>query len=318
MRIIFLGTPAFAIPALDEIVNSKHEVIAVVTQPDKPNSRGNKIVESEVKTYAKQHNIPCYQFVKISRDGIDEIKKLSPDLMITCAYGQILSQAVIDIPRYGIINIHASLLPKYRGASPIQSAVIAGETKTGITIMQTDIGLDTGDIISQKELDILPNETAGELSVRLAKLSANMILDAIDAVADPNFVKEKQNLTDATFTKKISKEDCSINWNKSALQIKNLILGANPEPIANSVINGNVMKIYTAKVAEISSDIEFTIGEILPNSSAKNGVFVQTGNGILLLGDVQLPGGKIMDAKLLMSGRKIGVGDVFETYAKIG
>ena len=315
MRIIFLGTPAFAIPALDEIVNSKHEVIAVVTQPDKPNSRGNKIVESEVKTYAKQHNIPCYQFVKISRDGIDEIRKLSPDLMITCAYGQILSQAIIDIPRYGIINIHASLLPKYRGASPIQSAVIAGETKTGITIMQTDIGLD---IISQKELDILPNETAGELSVRLAKLSANMILDAIDAVADPKFVKEKQNLTDATFTKKISKEDCNINWNKSAMQIKNLILGANPEPIANSVINGNVMKIYTAKVAEISSDIEFTIGEILPNSSAKNGVFVQTGNGILLLGDVQLPGGKIMDAKLLMSGRKIGVGDVFETYAKIG
>ena len=310
MNIIFLGTPKFAVKALDALANSKHKVIAVVTQPDKPNSRGNKIVPSDVKVYAIMHNIPVLQYAKISRDGVEELKELKPDLMITAGYGQILSQKVIDIPKYGIINLHASLLPKYRGASPIQSAVIAGEKRTGITIMQTDIGLDTGDIISQKAIDILPNETAGELSVRLADLAAEMLLDVLDKISDGTAPKIKQNSADATFTKKILKQDCHINWNKSARQIKCLILGANPEPIASTSVNDQVLKIYTADVAADVDSTDLPVGTILDISSAKRGVFVQTGNGVLLLGDVQLPGGKIMNAKLLFSGRKLNVGDV--------
>ena len=309
MKIIFLGTPEFAVKSLDTLVKSKHKVLAVVTQPDKPNARGNKIVPSEVKVYAEQHDIPVYQFAKISRDGVDILKDLKPDLMITAAYGQILSQKIIDIPKYGIINLHASLLPKYRGASPIQSAVINGEKRTGITIMQTDIGLDTGDIIMQREIDILPNETAGELSARLADLSAEMILEVLDEISQGTAPKIKQNHSDASFTKKISKQDCYINWNKSAEQIKSLILGANPEPIASTLVGGQVLKIYTASVEEMPLT-DLPVGTILEESSAKKGVFVQTGNGVLRLGDVQLPGGKVMDAKLLLNGRKLNVGDV--------
>jgi len=309
MKIIFLGTPEFAVKALDTLVNSKHKVLAVVTQPDKPNARGNKIVPCEVKVYAENHNIPVYQFAKISRDGVDQLKELKPDLMITAAYGQILSQKVIDIPKYGIINLHASLLPKYRGASPIQSAVMAGEQRTGITIMQTDIGLDTGDIISQKAIDILPNETAGELSVRLADLASSMLLEVLDEISAETAPKIKQNHSDATFTKKITKQDCYINWNKSAHQIKSLVLGANPEPIASTLVGEQILKVYTADIADIAGT-ELPVGTILEESSAKKGVFVQTGNGVLRLGDVQLPGGKIMDAKLLFSGRKLNVGDV--------
>ena len=309
MKIIFLGTPEFAVKALDTLVKSKHKVLAVVTQPDKPNARGNKIVPSEVKVYAEQHDIPVYQFAKISRDGVDILKDLKPDLMITAAYGQILAQKIIDIPKYGIINLHASLLPKYRGASPIQSAVINGEKRTGITIMQTDIGLDTGDIIMQREIDILPNETAGELSGRLAELAAEMLLEVLDEISGGVAPKIKQNHSDATFTKKISKQDCYINWNKSAEQIKSLILGANPEPIASTLVGDQVLKIYTADIGEMEST-DLPVGTILDESSAKKGVFVQTGNGVLRLGDVQLPGGKVMDAKLLLNGRKLNVGDV--------
>lgn len=309
MKIVFLGTPEFAVKALDTLVNSKHKVVAVVTQPDKPNARGNKIVPCAVKVYAENNNIPVYQFAKISRDGIDTLESLKPDLMITAAYGQILSQKVIDIPKFGIINLHASLLPKYRGASPIQSAVICGEKQTGITIMQTDIGLDTGDIIAQQSIDILENETAGELAERLSTLASNMLLEVLDQIESGTATKIKQNHADATFTKKILKTECYVNWNKSATQIKNLVLGANPDPIASTNSPNGILKIYSAKVASVPSQ-DCAVGTILDCSSAKAGVFVQTGNGVLLLGDVQLPGGKIMDAKMLMSGRKLSVGDI--------
>jgi len=310
MRIVFLGTPEFAIKSLDTLVKSRHQVVAVITQPDKPNARGNKVVPSEVKLYAIEHDIPVYQFMKISRDGVETLKDLKPDLMITAAYGQILSQQVIDIPKYGIINVHASLLPKYRGASPIQSAVIAGETKTGITIMQTDIGLDTGDILMQKAVDILPTETSGDVANKLSVLGAEMLLEVVNSIENGTVLKVKQNHTNATFTKKINKSDCAINWNKSATQLRSLIMGANPEPIATTEVNGQILKIYTAAVAEIKSDEEAQPGTILNISSAKSGVFVQTGNGILSLGYVQLPGGKVLEAKQLISGRKLSVGDV--------
>ena len=319
MKIIFLGTPDFAIKSLEKLLDSKHKIIGVVTQIDKPNARGNKVVYSPVKEYALEHKLPLYQFAKISRDGVETLKNLKPDIMITVAYGQLLSEQIISIPRYGVINVHASVLPKYRGASPIQSAVINGENVTGVTIMQTDIGLDTGDILAVKQTEIGKYETAGELSERLSTIGADLLLETLNKIENDEISPIKQNSVDATITKKITKNDCIINWNKSALQIKNMIYGVNPEPIAYTYLNDVPIKVYTANI-DINVQTDYnsaTVGEILDCSSAKSGVFVKTGNGIIRLGDIQFPGGKILDAKQFISGRKLKVGDIFEVSLKI-
>lgn len=316
MRVIFLGTPAFALKSLEKLIEH-HQVIAVVTQPDRPSGRGNRVLPCEVKVFAQQHNIPVYQFEKIGRDGVGALSKLKPDIMVTVAYGQILTQQIIDIPKYGIINVHASLLPKYRGASPIQSAIIKGEKETGVTIMQTDIGLDTGDILSIAKTDILPDDTAKTLGERLSKIGAELLIDTLDKIANGQVVKTKQIHGDATFTTKISKHDCYINWQKSADQIKGLIMGANPDPVASTLLNGMVVKIHTASVADVHIDGNFENGSILPISSSKNGVFVRCTSGILKLGLVQLPGGKVMEATQLLNGRKLKIGDVFEQIVQL-
>ncbi len=316
MRVIFLGTPAFALKSLEKLMEH-HQVVAVVTQPDKPSGRGNKVLPSEVKVFAQQHNIPVYQFAKIGRDGVETLSKLKPDIMVTVAYGQILTQQIIDIPKYGILNVHASLLPKYRGASPIQSAIIKGEKETGITIMQTDIGLDTGDILATAKVDILPDDTAKSLGERLAVIGADLLIDTISKIEKQQITRIKQIHADATFTTKISKNDCYINWQKSAEQIKCLIMGANPDPIASTLLRDTVVKIYTASVADISVDENFENGTILPISSCKAGVFVRCASGILKLGLVQLPGGKVMEATQLLNGRKIKIGDMFEQIVQL-
>lgn len=312
MKIIFLGTPEFAIPSLEKLLKSRHEIIAVVTQPDKPQGRGNKLTPPPVKIFAMQNNIPCYQFRKISREGVEELSSLKPDIMITAAYGQILSQAIIDIPKYGIINIHGSILPKYRGASPVQTAVINGDTETGITIMQTDIGLDTGDILSMQKTYIDENETSGELMNRLAELGSDLLLPTLDQIESGEITRIKQQHADENITKKIKKEDCLINWNKSAKQIKCLILGTNPDPISRTILNGEVIKIYRAKIAEnIENDKYATPGTIIEPSSAKAGVFVQCGQGVIEILEAQFPGGKVLTGKQLFGGRKFAVNMAF-------
>ncbi len=318
MKIIFLGTPEFSLASLDALVNSKHKILAVVTQMDRPSGRGQKLCQSAVKQYALEHNLKVLQYQKISRDGLEDLKTLKPDLMVTAAYGQILSQSIIDIPKYGIINVHASLLPKLRGASPIQSAIIKGESKTGITIMQTEAGLDTGDILNSVETEILEDETAGELSARLAEMSGKILLETIDQIEDGTVQKVKQQHTDATITTKILKDDCLINFNKSAKQIKCLVLGSNPEPIAFSYINGNIVKIYRAKVSDkdLSTNINVTAGTILPSSSAKSGVFVKCGSGVIEILEAQFPGGKVLTGKELINGRKLNALDKFLGYSE--
>ncbi len=320
MRIVFLGTPDFAINSLDVLVKSNHEVIAVVTQPDKPTERGNKIEFSAIKKYAIANNIPLFQFPKISRDGVIDLRTLAPDLMVTAAYGQILSQDILSIPRYGTINVHASILPKYRGASPIQTAIIRGDTETGVTIMQTEIGLDTGDIIDVVKTPIFDTETAGELSSRLAELGANLLLEVIEKIENGTATYTKQEQFDASVTTKISKNDTVINWEKSSREIKNLILGANPNPVARTLLEDALVKIYRAKPAEIELDEEMLatpVGTILSCSSVKKGVFVRTGDGAIELLEMQLPGGKVLPAKQLLNGRKINVGDKFKTVIQI-
>lgn len=320
MRIIFLGTPEFGVRCLDALVQSKHEVIAVVTQPDKRAERGNKFQYSPVKKYALEKGLPLFQFPKISRDGIVDLTALEPDLIVTAAYGQILSQAVLDIPKYGVINVHGSILPKYRGASPAQSAIIHGETETGVTIMKTESGLDTGDIIEIAKTPIFENETAGDLLDRLSKIGADLLLEVIEKIENGTAVFTKQEHFNATITKKIDKTDSSINWAKSSKEIKCLILGTNPSPIARTLLNNTIIKIYRAKTIDFELDDEcknLDNGTILPISSAKRGVFVKTGDGAIEILEMQLPGGKILPAKQLMNGRKINALDKFETVIQI-
>ena len=320
MRIIFLGTPAFSVNSLDALVKSKHSVVAVVTQTDKPTERGNKIEFSAVKKYALANGIPLFQFPKISRDGVVDLKALEPDVMVTAAYGQILSQEVLDIPRLGTINVHASLLPKYRGASPIQTAIINGDAETGVTIMKTEIGLDTGDIIDSVSTPIFEDETAGELSERLADLGSKLLLDVLDKLEQGTAVLTQQEHINATVTSKISKNDAVINWNKSTKEIKSLILGTNPNPIARTTLGNDQIKIYRAKNANITlSEEEKALkpGTILPTSSVKSGVFIKTGDTAIELLEMQFPGGKILPAKQLFNGRKLNAYDYFTTQIKI-
>lgn len=320
MRIIFLGTPDFAVNCLDALVQSRHEVIAVVCQPDKPSERGNKIEFCPVKKYAISHGIPLFQFPKISRDGIIDLTALAPDLMVTAAYGQILSQDVLNIAKHGVINVHASLLPKHRGASPIQTAIINGDDETGVTIMKTEIGLDTGDIIDMVKTPIFDMETAGELTTRLSELGSNLLLETIDKIEAGTVQYTKQEHISATVTAKIKKSDCVINWEKSAREIKCLIFGTNPNPIARTMLGDDMVKIYRAKLINFGlseDDKKLSAGTILPCSSPKNGVFVRTGDGAIEILEMQLPGGKIMPAKQVMNGRKISAYDCFKTIIQI-
>lgn len=320
MRVVFLGTPEFAIPCLDALLKSKHKVVGVITQPDKPSERGNKVIFSAVKNYALSHNLPLFQFPKISRDGVVDLKALKPDIMVTAAYGQILSQEVLDIAKFGVINIHGSILPKYRGASPIQAAIMDGETETGVTIMKTEAGLDTGDIIKVVKTPISENETAGELAERLAVLGALALIEVLTYFENGTVTYLKQDHLNATITKKITKDDCIINWEKSAREIKCLIHGANPNPVARTLLGDEIIKIYKAKIYENELPDEckeLPVGTILPISSSKAGVFVKTSDGAIEICEMQMPGGKILPAKMLMNGRKINAFDCFRNSLQI-
>ena len=311
MKIIFLGTPEFAIPTLKALFNSRHQVIGIISQPDRIQERGKKIIFSPVKEFALEHNIPIMQFEKLSRDGVESIKSLEPDIMVTASYGQIISQEIIDIPKYGIINVHGSLLPEFRGASPIQTAIMKGCTETGVTIMRTEAGLDTGDIILMGKLQIGEDETYGELAKRLAELGAGLVLTALDKIENGTVEYIQQSHVYATVTKRISKEEGRIVWEKPATQIKCQILGQNPSPIAFSFINGSCCKIYRAKVAKDVADTSESVGTVIEPTSIKRGLFVQCGKGVLEITELQFPGGKVLKSTDVLNGRKIKVGDRF-------
>lgn len=316
MRVIFLGSPKFAIESLKALLASRHEVVAVVTQPDAAADRGQKVKPCDVKVFAKNAGLLVLEFDKISRDGVKVLKDLNPDVMITVAYGQILSQEIIDIARYGIINVHASLLPKFRGASPIQTAIIEGETETGVTIMKTEAGVDTGDILKVAKTEINERETAGELADRLSLIGAKALIETLDEIETGKIVPKKQMHSNATFTTKLTKLNCTINFNKTAKQISCLVRGSNPDPIARANLNGMQVKIYEAYPANVPST-EQKAGTIIAPTSSKNGVFVQCGIGVLEITKMQLPNGKVVDAKSLVAGRKLAEGMMFSDYASI-
>ncbi len=305
MRVIFLGTPDFAKICLEKLVLSKHEIVAVVCQEDKPSGRGNKLKSPPTKIWAMEHNIPVYQFHKIRVDGVDTLKSLNADIMVTSAYGQILSQEIIDICPHKIINVHGSLLPKYRGASPIQTAILDGETKTGVTIMRTESGIDTGDMLLSEEVDIAKDDTYGTLSEKLANVGANLLIKALDIIEAGKDEWIKQDEEKATHTKMIKPQDEFLDFNQSASDIVNKVRALNPNPVAKMKLNGEVFKVFVAKVSDVLENGE--AGEVL-SASPKAGLKIACSRGAVEIVELQAPSGKRMLAKSYLNGKKIEVG----------
>lgn len=290
LNIVFAGTPAFTLPCLDAIAASKHNLQAIYTQPDRPAGRGRKLQASAVKEWAQAHQLPIYQPLNFkSKEAIDELKALAPDVMVVIAYGLILPQAVLDIPRLGCINVHASLLPSWRGASPIQHALLFGDEKTGITIMQMDSGMDTGPMLVQVSCTIASNDTATTLHDKLAELSTAPLLETLDKIAMGIQEATEQDNTLATYAPKINKTDAAIDWYQSAKVIDQKIRAFNPWPTAYTQLHHDlIMRIHQAQViADSSTHLPGTILAI-----DKHGIRVSTGHGVLLIERIQFPGGK--------------------------
>ena len=305
MKIVYLGTPDFAVLPLKKIFDAGYEILGVVTQPDKAVGRKQILTSSPVKQTAIELGLKVLQYDKIRDEGVEDLKTLKPDLMVTCAYGQILSQEILDIPTLGTINIHASLLPKLRGSSPIQWSIINGDEITGITIMMTELGIDTGDIILKKELTIGADETAGELFDRLSVLGANAIIEALELFKNNKVVKTPQNHSEATFTKMLKKEFGKIDFNNDAKVIHNLVRGLNPWPVAFTSLNGEVIKIYKTKVIK---------GEDVPGKivkcDEKNGLIIACKKDFIEVLELQRAGGKRMNAKDFLRGFKVCEGTI--------
>ena len=304
MKIVFMGTPDFAVPSLEALID-KFGVEAVFTQPDRPRGRGKKIVFSPVKEIAVKHDIKVFQPEKLKDDieAVEYLKELKPDFIIVVAFGQILTKEVLDIPKYGCINLHASLLPMYRGAAPLNWVIINGEEKTGNTTMLMDVGLDTGDMLLKDEVEITKNMTSGELHDILMNRGGELLIKTIEGLAEGSITPEKQE-GETCYAKMLSKETGKINWNNSAQDIHNLIRGLNPRPIAHTTYKGEPMKIYESEVLLQSSNKE--PGVIIEVN--KKGMKVSTGNGILLVKKIQFPNGKPLTIEQYINGKEIEVG----------
>lgn len=305
MKIIFLGTPDFAVKPLKAIVENGFDVVAVISQPDKPVGRKREIKPTPVKEYALSQGLKVLQFEKI-REHAKEIKSLNADIMVTCAYGQILSQEIIDITKYGIYNIHASLLPLYRGASPITASILNGDKQTGVTIMKTEAGVDSGDIVKVEKTDILENETCGQLFDRLSEIGANLIVKVLPEIENGTATFTKQNNDEATFCKMIKKQDALIDWKLPAENILRMVRAYNPSPIAYTYFNGKMLKIYSAEISQEKG----LAGTVL--KSDKHGFIIACGENSLSLKEVQSEGGKKMPYTDFVLGRKVKAGDCAE------
>lgn len=305
MKIVFLGTPKFGADVLDILAKSHHEIVGVVCQPDRIGNR-KKLEACAVKKLAEQLDLPVFQFEKVSRDGVEQLKSLNADVFVTAAYGQILSQEVLDIAKYGVYNVHGSLLPKYRGAAPVQFALINGEQNTGVTIMKTALSMDSGDIADQVVVEIEESDNSQTILDKLAVAGANALLGVLEKMQNNELVLTAQDEEKATFCSKISTEMSKIDWNKSNFEIFNLIRGLNPNPVAITTLEGVNFKIYDSR--PIDCDVEAQNGEVVECSKAS--LTVKCGKGALKLLTVQLSGGKMLGYKDFINGRKIKTGDI--------
>lgn len=304
MRIVYLGTPDFAVAPLKRLVELGYDLVAVVTNKDKPVGRKKVLTAPPVKEYALSKGIPVFQYDKIRLEGVLDMKNLKPDLMITCAFGQILSQEILDIPRLGVINIHASLLPQYRGASPIHYAILNGEKKTGVSIMKTDIGIDTGDVCYASEVEIGNKETCGDLFSKLSELGADCIENALPDILSGKAVFNKQDDKKASYSKIIKKEDALIDWADSAENIYNKIRAFNPAPIAFCYLNELPFKIFQAEIVDACG----TPGTII---KADGELVIACGKNAISLKKVQKAGGNAMNISDFLRGNKFTAGEEF-------
>ena len=303
MRVVFLGTPDFAVPSLEALIENGYDVVGVFTQPDRPAKRGHKLMAPPVKECALKHGIELFQFEKIKQEaGVSALKSLQPDIMITVAFGQILSKEILDIPPKGCINVHGSLLPKYRGAAPIQWAIINGETVTGVTTMYTDIGLDTGDIIQKKEIEIGERETAGELFDRMSPLGAELLIQTLKDIENGNIQREPQNEAEASHYPMLKKEMGHLAFSKTPKELCNLVRGVTPWPGAYFMLDSDIIKVLEVVPVEIEHD---KIAGTILKASVKEGLVVACKNGAIEIIELKAPSGKQMSAKNYLMGRKI-------------
>ena len=302
MKIVYMGTPDFAVAPLQSIIDAGHEVVLVVTQPDREKGRGREVVFSPVKECALKNNIPVFQPVKIkTEEAITELKKYPADIFVVAAFGQILSKEILDMPKFGCINVHASLLPEYRGASPIQSVIMDGCEKSGVTIMQMDVGLDTGDIISVCEVEIEAKETADSLHDKLANAGAKLLVDTLPSIEDGSARREKQDDEKSCYAKMLSKSLGNLDFNKDATELERLIRALNSWPSAYSRLNGKTLKIWDADV--VSDNGGNKSGAIF--NVNKKDFSIACGNGALVVKSLQIEGKKRMDTESFLRGYKL-------------
>lgn len=309
MKVVFMGTPDFSVATLEKIVEAGHEVLAVVTQPDRPKGRGKAVLYTPVKEKALELSLPVYQPTKVrDEEFVEVLRQLNPDVIVVVAFGQLLPKSILDLPKYGCINIHASLLPKYRGAAPIEWSIIDGEKETGVTIMYMAEGLDTGDMILKGVIPIEKDDTGGSLRSKLSILGGNLLVEALKQLEDGTAHREVQDDSLSNYAVKLEKSLGHIDFSKSAEEIERLIRGLNPWPSAYTSLDGKTLKIWNANVIDENSD--GYNGEII--EVTKDSIVVKTGKGALALKELQLEGKKRMTVEAFLRGYTVTAGTILK------
>ncbi len=309
MRIVFMGTPDFSVPILEALVKAGHQVAGVVTQPDKPKGRGKSVLMTPVKEKALELGLPVYQPVRVrTPESVELLRSLRPDVMVVAAFGQILPASVLEIPPMGCINVHSSLLPRYRGAAPIQWVIIDGEKETGVTTMMMDEGLDTGDILEQVRVPIEPDETGGSLHDKLSLAGAALIVSTLEKLQDGSMVRTPQTDENTCYAKMLNKSMGNIDWSMEAEAIERLVRGLSPWPGTYTYWNGKMLKIWKTRVME--DDYPGEAGQVVHVD--KNSIYVKTGRGVLALLELQPEGKKRMEADAFLRGYPVEKGTKFE------
>lgn len=309
-RVVFMGTPEFACPTLQALIDRGEHIVAVVTQPDRPKGRGQQVLPPPVKTLAEKYGIPVHQPLKVREPAfVEQLKEMAPDLIVVVAFGQILPKPVLEIPHLGCINVHASLLPRYRGAAPINWCIINGEAETGVTTMMMDVGLDTGDMLVKKAIPIAPDDDARTLHDKLSVLGADTLAETLDLLANGNLVSEKQDDSLTCYAPMLKKEDGAISWEADALTIQNRIRGMNPWPGTYTMIDGKMLKIFRAQ-GSTGDGAPGTVLEV-----GRDGIEVACGDGSIVITELQLEGKKRLPAAEFLAGCRLEPGTVLGRLA---
>ena len=303
MRVVFMGTPDFSVPSLQALIDHGYEVIGVFTQPDRPKGRGGKVQMSPVKELALKQAIPVFQPLKIRKDGVDDLRALAPDVCVTAAFGQILSQEVLDVPRMGTVNVHASLLPRHRGAAPVQWALLQGDRTTGVTTMLTDKGIDTGDMLLKAEVTVDPEDTAGSLLEKLSHMGAELLVETLVRLEKGDCPRKKQNEDESTYDPMLNKEMGLLHFEEGTQMCLNRVRAMSPWPCAYAPLREGVLKVWRAKAAAGSGQP----GMIL-SADSKGGLVVATSDGAMELCEVQAPNARRMEARAFLLGHPLQTG----------